>query len=493
MRSLLQAFRKKKNIPLFFYNTLSGERDEFTPLRGKAVKMYNCGPTVYDFQHIGNMRAAVFADLLRRALVWNGYTVRQVINITDVGHLFGDNEGDASIGLDRLEVGAERRGLSVRNVVEEVTDAYFRDLDLLNVDRTKIQFPRATEFIGEQIALVQTLEEKGYTYTIRDGVYFDTSKWKKYGALGNINLSGLQEGARVEKIEGRKHPTDFALWKLSKPEAHRQQEWKSPWGVGFPGWHIECTAMIFKLLGRQIDVHTGGIEHIAIHHNNEIAQAEAVTDRPYVQYWLHNDHLLVDGKKISKSLGNTIFVRNILDRGFSPLALRYLFLGAHYRSSLNFTWDSLDAAHTALMRLYRFFLDDLRDAKHGKPNQEYISSFTLALNDDLNTAKAVAVMWECVKDESLTPAAKRATLLRFDAVLAIGLGKLTALPDSALKIKDIQTDDLPEEIQKILVKREKARLEKDWMTSDQLRSDVRALGYDIDDGSEGQKVRKLMQ
>src|SRR3989344_5885804 len=242
--------------PLGFFNTLGGSLQPFTPLSGRNVRMYNCGPTVYDFQHIGNLRPYVFADTLRRALRFRGYQVEQVINITDVGHLVSD----ADEGEDKMELGARREGKSVSEVVSAVTEAFFSDLDALGIDRSTIRFPRATEFIGEQIALVQTLEEKGYTYQIEDGVYFDTSRFKEYGALGNIHLAGLQEGARIGTVEGKRHPTDFALWKLSKPEDRRLQEWHSPWGKGFPGWHIECTAMIFKLLGRQIDIHTGGID-----------------------------------------------------------------------------------------------------------------------------------------------------------------------------------------------------------------------------------------
>jgi cysteinyl-tRNA synthetase len=492
MFSLLTPFRKAKvpKVPLRVHNTLTGTLDEFQSLKPGVVKMYNCGPTVYDFQHIGNMRAAVFANTLRRVLEFNGYEVKQVINITDVGHLLGDNDGDASVGKDRLELGAERRGLKVQDVAAEVTEAYFNDLDLLNIKRSAISFPRATHYINEQIALVATLIEKGYAYVIADGVYFDTKRFKSYGELGNINLKGLEEGARVEKVEGRKNPTDFALWKLSKPDEKRQQEWDSPWGVGFPGWHIECTAMIFKLLGRQIDIHTGGIEHIPIHHNNEIAQAEAVSDRQYAQYWLHNDHLLVDGKKISKSIGNTIYLRNLVDRGFSPLSFRYLLLTAHYKSQINFTWESLEAAHTALTKLQRYFLDELRNAKHGAPSETYMKRFVHAINEDLNTAKALAVTWELIKDAEVDAKTKRATLLQFDAVLGIGLGKLTTIPDSALKLREIKSEDIPEDVQKLISDREQARTEQRWLDADRIRADLRDMGYELEDSSEGPRVEK---
>lgn len=484
---------KKDYPPLYFHNTLSGTKELFKPLTPGLVRLYNCGPTVYDFQHIGNMRSAVFANTVRRTLEWNGYDVRQVINITDVGHLLGDNQGDASVGEDRMEVGAERRGLSVKDVATEVTEAYFADLDLLNIDRAKITFPRATEYIPEQIALIKTLEEKGYTYRTPDGIYFDTARFKDYGKLGNIHLAGLKEGARLGEVEGRKNLSDFALWKfspLSESGKKRQQEWPSPWGVGFPGWHIECTAMIFALLGRQIDIHTGGIEHIPIHHNNEIAQAESVTDKPYATYWLHNEWLQIEGKKISKSVGNTVYVRNLVDRGFSPLALRYLFLTTHYRSPMNFTWESIRGAQTALSRVQKYFVDELRGHKHGAPDEKFLRRFREAVNDDLNTAQGMAIMWDVVKDAFMTKEDKRATLLQFDRVLGLGFNNLAKMPDTMIKIRHVEVDELPQEAKQILSEREQARAEKRWLDADLLRADLLGMGYAVEDTAEGPRIEK---
>lgn len=473
------------NAPLRFHNTLSGEVETFVPITPGTARMYNCGPTVYDFQHIGNLRAYVFADTIRRALALWGYKVNQVINLTDVGHLVGD--GDE--GQDKMQVGLEKFGGSVEELVATITDAYLNDLRELGINTDAIAFPRATGYIGEQIALVQALEEKGYTYQIADGVYFDTSRFKEYGKLGRIDLAGLEEGARIGMVEGKRNPADFALWKFSPKEGKRLQEWESPWGAGFPGWHLECTAIVFKLLGRQIDIHTGGIDHIPVHHNNEIAQAEAATQKQYVRYWMHGDFLTIEGKKISKSLGNTIYLRNIIERGFNPLAFRYLLLTSHYRSQTNFTWTSLEAAQTALTRLYRTFFEELPHS--GAPSAAFIAAFTEAIGNDLDTPRAIALMWEMLKDQKVAPQEKHGNLLYADRVLGLGLrdGKKRLADMKSLNV--LRGADVPADVQALIDARERARAQKDFAASDRLRDELKEKGYALEDGSEGPLVRKI--
>ncbi len=477
--------------PLFLFNTLSGELETFVP-RGRVVKMYNCGPTVYDYQHIGNMRPYVFADTLRRALELNGYKVKQVINLTDVGHLTGENEGNPDVGEDKVEKKAREEGETVETIVSRVTKAYYEDLDRLNIDRHKIIFARATDHIREQIALVKTLEEKGHTYQIADGIYFDTSKFRSYGKLGNIDIEGLKEGARVEKVPGKRRPTDFALWKFSPKKGIRQQEWGSPWGVGFPGWHLECSAIAMSLLGQQIDIHTGGIDHIPIHHNNEIAEAECATGKQFSRYWLHNAFITVEGKKIAKSVGNTIYVRNIIDRGLSPLSLRLWFLGGHYRSPMNFTWEALEGSQTALVRLHRHFVEEL-GAKVGSISKKYGEEFRLAINNDLDTPKALAILWEVVKDASLSKEDKRATLLSFDRALGLGLSETNEKLLAMLAGKEhrLVIAEIPADIVELSARREKARTAGDFAEADRIRAEAARQGYQIEDTPLGPRFKKI--
>ncbi len=482
--------------PLRIFNTLSGQIETFEPLTPGKVKMYNCGPTVYVEQHIGNMFSQVFSNTLRRTLDAWGYTVDQVVNITDVGHLVGGDVGDDNTE-DKMEASAKKKGMAAQEIAHQITELYFKDLDAIGVDRSKIQFPRATEYIGEQIALVKALEEKGYAYRTSDGIYFDTKKFPAYGKLGNINLAGLEEGARIGENNEKKNITDFALWKLSPQGEQRQQEWDSPWGVGFPGWHIECTAMIFKLLGRQIDIHTGGIEHIPVHHNNEIAQAESITGKQYAKYWMHHQHITTEGKKISKSIGNTVYLHQIVDRGYSPRAFRLWALGGHYRTPMNFTWDAIEGANTALLKLTRFFFEELGKTGEASPvdglrprgevDPAFLKDFTTSMADDLNTAGALARVWELVKDDSVTPASKRASLMFADKVLGLGFTEAGA----AKRIAVIETNELPEDVQKLLEERNTARANKDFARSDELRAEIEALGYNVKDtGTETQVTLK---
>ena len=448
--------------------------------------MYHCGPTVYNFAHIGNLRAYVFADLLKRLFLYEGYEVKQIINITDVGHL----TDDADQGEDKIEEGAKREGKSAKEIAEKFTAAFMEDIAMMNVNTERTIFPKATEHVTEQIALVKTLEEKGYAYQTSDGVYFDSSLFKKYGVLGDINIKGLAEGARVEKNPERKHPTDFALWKFSPKEnsglGKRQQEWPSPWGLGFPGWHIECSAMSMKYLGKTFDIHTGGVDHIPVHHNNEIAQSESVTGRQFVRYWLHNEHLKMEGRKISKSLGNTIYLKNIVERRFTPLALRYLFLSSSYRAPLNFTWESLEGAQNALFKAHRHFVEEL-GTKNGKIIPRYKELFAGALRNDLDSPKALAVMWELIKDNKAGRPDKRVTILDFDK--ALGLGFLESNKELlAMNRKKIKTEELPAEVKKLLEERERARRDKDFKTADLIRAKISASGFELEDTPAGPKI-----
>lgn len=471
------AARAAVGKPLWLRNTLSGELEAFEPING-TVKMYNCGPTVYDRQHLGNLRGIVLADTLRRTLTAWGYKVNHVSNITDVGHLVSD----ADEGEDKIEKSAKAQGKRAQDIAREITELYFADLDMLGVDRKRITFPRATEYIDEQIALVKTLLQKGYAYQISDGIYFDTAKFPRYGKLGGINVVGQQAGARVEENKEKKNPHDFALWKFSKKEEQREQEWESPWGVGFPGWHIECTAMIFKLLGKQIDLHLGGEDLAPIHHNNEIAQAEAATGKQFVRYWMHNAFITIEGKKISKSLGNTIYLSQLADRGLNPRTLRYLYLTAHYRSMMNFTWEAAEGADAALGRLTRAYLEL---PKGGRPSEAFLSDYYDALAHDLDTPRALARVWEMMKDEAISPADKKASLAEADKIL--GLGFTEDRPLYKVKVKQ---DELPQGIRALLEAREAARKHKDFEKADEMRQEIESAGYELKDTPEGPQLMK---
>jgi cysteinyl-tRNA synthetase len=462
----------KKLPPLRFHNTLSGELETFTPLSAPKVKMYNCGPTVYDEQHIGNLRGPLLTNLLKQTLTAWGYEVRHASNITDVGHLVSD----ADEGEDKMEKSAQKRGLSAQAIAQEITALFFADLDALGIDRSKIEFPKATAYIGEQIALVQTLKEKGYAYRTADGIYFDTAKFPAYGKLGAIDLAGQQSGARVEENPEKKNAHDFALWKFSKPGERREQEWDSPWGVGFPGWHIECTAMIFTLLGKQIDIHLGGIDLIPIHHNNEIAQAEAITGKQFVRYWMHNAFITIEGKKVSKSLGNTVYLHNLIDRGYAPRALRYWFLTGHYRTPMNFTWDAIEGADTTLKRLTRAYV---QMPEGDIPDEKFLQQFYAAIANDLDTPKALALVWEHIKTVG------RATMAEVDRVL--GLGITDVRPSQKLAV--LEDRDVPDEVQALAIERDAARADKDFTKADELRERIESLGYELKDTPEGPEIK----
>ncbi|MGC9048859.1 MAG: cysteine--tRNA ligase [Patescibacteria group bacterium] len=454
------------------YNTLSRQKEAFKPIRKKMVGLYTCGPTVYNYAHIGNLRTYIFEDILKRVLLYNGYRVKHVMNITDVGHLVSD----ADTGEDKIEKAAQEAGQTPQEIANFYTQVFRRNLKDLNIIEPNI-WCKATGHIKEQIDLIKKLERKGFTYKIDDGIYFDTSKLKDYGKLAKLDLVGLRAGARIEVVAGKKNPTDFALWKFSPKDKKRLQEWPSPWGIGFPGWHIECAAMSIKYLGIPFDIHCGGIDHIPIHHTNEIAEAEAAYDKKFVNYWLHGEFLLLDKEKMAKSAGEFITLEKLTDKGFNPLAYRYLCLITHYRSQLNFFWDALEAAQNALNNLYQTISTFKAPYKNAP---EYEQKFLEAINDDLDIPRALAITWDLVKS-NLPNSTKIASLFKFDKVLGL---KLREFWESARKI--------PKNVLRLIEQREVARKKQDFQKADQLRKKIKEKGYLIEDTANGPVIKKII-
>lgn len=463
------------------HNTESGKLETFTPLKSPQVKMYSCGPTVYDFAHIGNLRSYIFPDILKRTLTRNGYLVTHVINFTDFGHLSDD--GDA--GEDKMMKGLAREGLPVtlaamRQLSEQFITAFEDDFDELRI-LPPTTWARASDYVQKQISLIKTLDDKGYTYETSDGLYFDISKFPTYGRLGNINVEKLKSGTRVEENSEKRHPADFAVWKKGN------LGWNSRWGKGFPGWHIECSAMAMDTLGKQIDIHTGGIDNMPTHHNGEIAQSEAVTGKQFVKYWLHGEHLNIGSSKLAKSLGNAITMRHLNDRGFSGDDYRYWLLTAHYRSPANFSWEALSGAKQALFRLKRHMYEEYRQ-KASVPDASYMERFEAHLANDLDTPGAIALLWDMVKDSKLDNKVKCATLMAMDEVLDIGLSENVS--DGVRSLGVIANNDLPAEIQELIDRREVARIARNWAEADILRDALSLKGYTIEDSPNGPKVSK---
>ena len=468
--------------PIYLYNSETSTKEVFTPLKEKVTTMYSCGPTVYDHTHIGNLRAYLLPDIIKRVLMYNGYTVKHVINFTDFGHLTDD--GDE--GEDKMMKALKREGKPITlSAMREVAEVYMRsfkdDLEAFHVI-APTQYTPASDYIQDEIRLVQTLVEKGYAYETSDGIYFDISKFPTYGRIGNIDVAKMRSGARVEINPEKRHPADFALWKKSL------LGWESTWGKGFPGWHIECTAMIFATLGKQIDIHTGGEDLKYTHHNGEIAQAEAATGKKYVSYWLHNAHLSIDGTKIAKSLGNGIRLGGLIDLGIPALAYRYWLLTSNYRTTVNFTFEAVQAAKQALFRLKRFVYEECKNAEGGTIHEGYRVKFHTAINDDLDTPKAIALMWEIVKDTTLSPKDKVATLREIDSVLDIGLSD--EVSDVVRELGIVARDEVPEDIQKLIDEREMARATHNWEMADRLREAINYKGYVVEDTPQGQKISK---
>lgn len=465
-------------MDIYLTNTLTRKKEKFEPINPPNVGMYTCGMTVYDYAHIGHGRKYVTDDILKRVLTAKGYKVKHVQNVTDVGHLVSD----ADEGEDKLEKGAIKAGKTVWEVAEFFTKNFYDSMDKLNIIRPDI-ICKATDHIKEQIEMVQKLFDNGYAYDTPEAVYFDVVKFEKYGQAFGQKLEEKKTSVRAEVQTGehKKHPADFALWfkRVGRFENHTMH-WESPWGDGFPGWHIECSAMATKYLGEQFDIHTGGEDHISIHHPNEIAQSEGASGKsPFVNYWLHTAFLMVDGKKMSKSLENFYTVSDVEKKGFDVLALRYLYLGAHYRDPLNFTWESLEASQNALIRLKNQILNlkssadrtSLSAEKNDKI-EKYRNDFTAAVNDDLNTAKALAVLWEVLKS-SIPSVDKYDLAMSFDEVLGLNLSKTPKL----------QKSKIPSEVKVLIEKREKLRKEKKFDEADAIRKEIEDLGYPVNDAS----------
>jgi len=460
-------------MALKLYNTLTRKKEIFKPIKNKTVGIYTCGPTVYSYQHIGNLRSYVFADTLKRVFLYNGYKVKHVMNVTDVGHL----TSDADTGEDKVEKAAQKERKTAKEITEYYWKIFRNDFKKLNIIEPDI-WCKATEHIKEQIELIKKLEKNGYTYRTSDGIYFDTSKLKNYGELAQLKKQKLQAGKRIELGE-KKNPTDFALWKFSPSTLRpgsgpkRQQEWDSPWGIGFPGWHIECSAMSMKYLGERFDIHTGGIDHIPIHHPNEIAQNQGATGHKVVNFWIHGNFLTSKGEKISKSTGGLFTISELEEMGFRPLTYKYLVFTAHYRTPLEFSLKNLKKAQEGYERL-KNIISEIKD--DNKVNKKYLTEFENAINNDLDMPKAMSVLWKLIRDKKAEGKIK--TIKKIDKVFGLDLFKKEEL-------------QIPKEVKNLIAEREKARKEKDFKKSDQLRAKIKSLGYWVEDTAKGPKIKKI--
>ena len=458
--------------PLRLYDNFSRSLREFAPLvPDRPVGLYTCGPTVYDFQHIGNYRTFMFEDTLKRVLRFNGHRVLHVMNVTDVGHL----TSDADTGEDKMEKGARRTGRSAWEIAALYTQAFQDDIATLNIEPPDV-LPRATDHIPEQIEFIADLERRGFTYATADGIYFDTSRQPDYGFLARLDRAGLEAGKRVE-LGDKRNATDFALWKLSPPDSARQMEWDSPWGKGFPGWHIECSAMAQKYLGDYFDIHCGGEDHIPVHHTNEIAQTEARVGTRLANFWMHGYFLVQNDAKMAKSAGEFLRVAALVERGYDPLAFRYLCLTGHYRTQLNFTWEALDAAATGLARMRTTF-HALQANDAIAANAEALAQFTTYVNDDLNTPRALALAWDVLRGDA-PAAAKRATLLRFDDVFGLDLAAWVPAREA-----------VPDAVDALAQARAAARKAKQWAEADRLRAELHAAGWEMEDRADGYALKR---
>jgi cysteinyl-tRNA synthetase len=463
------------------YNTWTRSLEALKPLKPGHIGIYCCGPTVYDYQHIGNFKTFLFEDVLVRALRFAGYSVNHVMNITDVGHLVGD--GDE--GEDKMAVAMRRERKKSEEIAEYYTRIFFEDWDKLGLRRPDVVC-NATQHIKEMIDLISKMEAKGFTYTSGGNVYFDTSKSANYGFLARLNLEKLKAGARVAVDDNKRNPSDFVLWFTKSKFENQELQWDSPWGRGYPGWHIECSAMSIKYLGEEFDIHCGGIDHIPVHHTNEIAQSEACTGKPWVKVWMHSEFIMVNAEKMSKSKGKFIILDDVLERGLDPLVYRFLCLNSHYRAQLNFTWEILENAKNGFERLKNSVLalkaslgSSSLPAISSETARQLLERFTSAICDDLKMPLSMSVVWEAVSEKNLSDGEKLSLLLTFDQVLGFGMEKWQAA-----------SSEVPAEIQALLTEREAARKNKDFKLSDELRDKISELGYLVKDGAQGQKVTK---
>ena len=458
-------------MDIYFYNTLTKQKDLFKPIEEGKVKIYSCGPTVYKDATIGNMRTNLLNDTLRRVLKYNGYELKHVMNITDVGHLVSD--GDE--GEDKMLKSAREEHKSPLEIAEHYTKLFFRDLERLNIETPEVVC-KATEHIKEMLEMVQKIMKNGYAYETSTAIYFDVSKLDKYGILSGINLNDQKAGARVDIDPEKRNPYDFALW--IKAPANHLMKWDSPWGPSYPGWHIECSAMSTKYLGEEFDIHTGGIDLVPTHHENEIAQNKGACGKNPAHYWIHGEYLLINGGKMSKSLGNAYLIDDIIAKGYSPLAYRLFNYSCHYRGKLNFTWEGIESANTSLMRLRDGYQKHLNG--NAEVSDEIIKDmenrFHQAINDDMNMPLALSVVWEAVKYPEKSP--KIAQLLKkFDTVLGI-------------KIDEVQETKIPQEILDLVKERKQARSDKNWSESDRLRDLIAEKGYIVKDTKDGTEILK---
>jgi len=461
---------------IFLTNTLTRKKEKFEAINPDKVGIYSCGPTVYRDIHIGNLRTYLMADILKRGLTYNDYKTHHVKNITDVGHMRTD---ESQGQIDPVITEALKEGKTPQEIAAEYTKKFLEDEKSLNIIPADV-FPKATEHISEMIELTKTLIEKGFAYETDGIVYFDVKKFTDYGKLsGNTldKMDKLLEAVRVSSETDKKDSVDFALWK--KAEAGRSMKWESPWGEGFPGWHIECSAMSMKYLGNHFDIHTGGEDNIFPHHEDEIAQSEAATGEKVVNYWLHGGYLLVGGKKMARRKGNVYTVSDLIKKGFNPLAFRYLALTAHYRSRLNFTWDSLKSAETALNNLYRELTGYVTNGEVKGVNSEFEKKFVEYINNDLDAPAALTVVWDLVKSD-IVPGEKAATLYKFDQVLGLDLEKVAN-----------EAAEVPAEVKKLVEQREEARKKGDFAESDKLRSEIKSKGYEVVDEKDGSRLKKI--
>ena len=462
-------------MDIFFYNTLTRKKELFKPIDEKEVRIYSCGPTVYKDATIGNMRTSIFQDVLRKVLRYNGYKLKHAMNITDVGHLVSD--GDE--GEDKMVKSAREEHKSPEEIAKHYTKLFFDDLKALNLETPEIVC-KATDHIKEMLEYVKVLVEKGFAYETSTAIYFDISKLDKYPVLSNLNIEEQKAGARVEVDKEKKNPYDFALW-IKAPENHLMK-WDSPWGPSYPGWHIECSAMGQKYLGEQFDIHTGGIDLIPTHHENEIAQSKGYCGKIPANYWLHGEYLLIDGGKMSKSLGNVYLLKDITNKGYNPLSYKLLTYSSHYRNKLNFTWESMESSDKALERLkngYKLHLKGTDDVEDEIIN-EYEERFHKAINDDLNMPLAMSVVWEVVRNEKKSPKLAK-LLIKFDTILGLKIDE----DNESTKEKEI-----PEEILMLVDERKVARENKNWEESDRLRNLINEKGYSIKDTKDGVEISK---
>ena len=466
-------------MPIKLYNTLTKQKSEFEPLNKDEVRIYSCGPTVYSYAHIGNFRTYVFMDNLRRVLEYNGYKLKHVMNITDVGHL----ESDADEGEDKMEKAAKKENKSPYEIAKFYTDAFFKDMDKLHIERPEI-IAKATEHIDDMLEFAKEIVKNGYGYETSTAIYFDVSKLDKYPILSNRNVDEQIAGARVDVDPEKRNPYDFAIW--IKAPANHIMKWDSPWGLSYPGWHLECSAMGRKYLGEEFDIHTGGVDHIPTHHENEIAQSKGACGKVPAKVWMHVEFLQVDGGKMSKSLGNVYTITQLEEKGIEALAYKMFCYTAHYRTKLNFTFEGAHSSQKALNRLRESYINhrNSNETIDNEKIEEYKNKFLEAINDDLNMPLAMSVVWEIARNE--VKSSKLADLLiDFDKVLGLDL------VNSRKYLNEQKEVELPNEVTQLINERKKARKEKNWELSDELRDKIKDYGYIVKDTKEGMTVEKI--